>query len=373
VKIIHIITGLGDGGAEHILYKICRYDHLNEHIVISLKRFGKYFKLLNKLDVKVYSLNINIFSIFQFFKLIKILRLLKPDLVQTWLVHGDFVGSIAAKLAGIQNIVWNVRYSNLERKNTKFTTFVLVKILAKLSHIIPKSVIVVSKSTKFFCINFGYNKKKLCLISNGYDLNILKPLSNQKLYFQKKLKIKKNVPIIGLVARYHPVKDHFNLLQALSIMKSKNINFYCVLVGSNINNSNVKLISEIKRLKLSNFIKLIETNNNIVQVMNGLNIKILCSKREGFPNVVAEAMACGTPCIVTDVGDAALIVGKTGWIIPPNNPIKLAEAINKAINEMITKNWSKRCNQSRIRIEKKFDISKMIASYNKEWIKVYKK
>ena len=121
MKVIHIITGLGDGGAEHTLFKICKYDNINKHIVISLKGPGKYFSLLNKLGIKVYCLNIKFFSIHKFFFLIKLLHSLKPDVVQTWLVHADFIGGIAARLVGIKNIIWNIRYSNFEVGKAKLT------------------------------------------------------------------------------------------------------------------------------------------------------------------------------------------------------------------------------------------------------------
>jgi glycosyltransferase involved in cell wall biosynthesis len=108
--------------------------------------------------------------------------------------------------------------------------------------------------------------------------------------------------------------------------------------------------------------------------MNGLDIHILSSSYgEGFPNVVAESMACGTPCIVTDVGDSALIVGKTGWVVPPKNSIKLAKAIEKALYEKNTNKWNKRCNKARLRIKKNYNISLMVKLYNKVWSKVYKK
>ena len=108
MKIVQIITGLEDGGAEHTLYKICKYDKFNEHIVISLKGSGKYFSLLSDLGVKVYLLDIDSFSISKFFFLIKLLKSLRPDLVQTWLVHSDFIGGFAARLAGVKNIIWNI-------------------------------------------------------------------------------------------------------------------------------------------------------------------------------------------------------------------------------------------------------------------------
>ncbi len=371
MKIVHIITGLSDGGAENTLFKICKYDDLNEHVVISLQREGKYFSLLKKIGIKVYSININIFSIFKIFRIISLLRILKPDLVQTWLVHGDFIGSIAARLSGIKNIVWNVRYSNFEFGKAKLMTILLIKILAKLSFFIPKLIVVVSKSAKKTCNEIGYCKKKLCLITNGYDLSKLKPNKYHKTYVRKKFRIKKKIPIIGNVARFDPKKDHSNLLKALSLIKLKNIDFFCVLIGSGINKHNKKLFSEIKRLELTNCIRLLDKTDNIPQIMNALDIHVQSSRYgEGFPNVVAESMACGTPSVVTDVGDAASIVGKTGWVVPPKNSIKLARALEKAISESRTTYWKKKCNQARLRIKKNFDIRKMIKSFNNVWTRV---
>ena len=144
-----------------------------------------------------------------------------------------------------------------------------------------------------------------------------------------------------------------------------------MLVGSNINNKNIILTSKIKKLKLSKNVKLLGQNDNILEVMNGLDILVQSSKYgEGFPNVIAESMACGTPCIATDVGDAAFIIGKTGWVVPPNNSIKLAKAIEKVLNEIGTKNWNKRCYKARLRINKNFTVSKMLHSYNEVWSSV---
>lgn len=374
MKIVHIINGLGDGGAEKTLFKICKYDLDNKHIVISLKYPEKYFFLLKNLGIQVFSLDANFFSIHKFFYLIKLLKKLKPDIVQTWLVHSDLIGSIAARLAGIKNIIWNIRYSNFEIGKAKFRTILIIKLLSKLSFLIPKSIVIVSKKAKKIYEIEGYDSKKLKFIPNGYNLSILKINKIKKIKFKKKLNIKKNIPLIGNVARYDPKKDHLNLLKALSILQSKKIIFFCILVGSGINKTNLRLVSQIKKLKLSKCLKLLGKKDNIFEIMNGLDLYVQSSSYgEGFPNVVGESMACGTPCVITDVGDAVYIAGKTGFAVPPNNSIKLAEAIEKAINEFRTKKWSSRINKARMRIKKKFEINKMIKSYNKLWYLTYKK
>ena len=371
IKIVHIITGLQDGGAENILYKICQYDKINHHVVISIISEGKYLSLLNNLGIKVFCLNMKFYSILKFIYLIKLIRSLKPDIVQTWLVHGDFIGGIAAKIAGIKNIVWNVLYSKLDISVEKIRTIIIIKILAKLSYIIPKLIIVISKSAQRNCVNIGFKKNKIKLVNSGFDLSIFKISRQEALDFKKEYKIPNKIPIIGIVARFHPIKDHSNLLNALSILRTKNKKFYCVLVGTNMRKENKILLKEIKKLQLDAHIKLLGSLNNISQVMNALDIKILCSKSEGFSSVIVEAMACGTPCIVTDVGDSAFIVGKTGWVIPPNDSVKLASTIDKAMTEIGKKSWHIRCEQARNRVKNNFGIIKMIKAYNLIWTKVY--
>lgn len=370
MRILHIINSLEDGGTENTLYKICKNDISNKHIVISLTDHGKYFSLINKLGTKIYCINIKFYSIIKFYRLIRLINFLNPDVIQTWLPHADLIGGVASKFAGIERVIWNIRYSNLVNGVVKFRTILLIKILSKLSHIIPKKIIVNSKIALKNCKNLGYDNGKLSLIHNGYDLSIFKPYKN-KHYIRNKFKIDKNIDILGMVARYDPTKDHENLLKALSILKKTNTKFLCVLIGFNINNKNI--IKKINELQLRNYVKLIDKRKDIFKYMTAMDVHILSSKTESFPNVVAEAMACATPCVVTNVGDAVLIIGKTGWIASPENPVELANAIEKALIDKSKNNWKKRCNQARLRIKNNFDIIKMIKSYNLIWSNVSRK
>jgi glycosyltransferase involved in cell wall biosynthesis len=375
MKIVHVVTSLLDGGAEGVLFRLCTYDKTNKHIVISLKGRGKYGKILLKQGIKIYTLNMkpNIFSFFSLYNLIKIIKIEKPDIVQTWLYHADLFGSIAAKIAGIKNLIWNVRHSNFDKVHTKKSLLLLVKILAKLSYTFPKKIIFCSKKSIKFYEQIGYDKKKITYIPNGYDLKVLKPNLFQKLIFKKKFNLNNKIPILGNVARFDPQKDHKNLLQALYLLKKDKIIFKCFLAGFMMNKQNVPLNQMIKKFELVNEIILLGSVKNINMIMNGIDFHILSSKfGEAFPNVVAEAMAFKKPCIVTDVGDSSIIVGKTGWIVKPNNSILLKNQIKKAINHLSTDKWNKICGDARKRINVKFNIHRMVNNYNRVWKKINK-
>ena len=368
MKILHIITSLLDGGAEGVLYQLCCNDKTNQHIVVSLKGRGKYGKLLSKHNIKIYTLNMKPekFSLISLFKLIKILRKEKADIIQTWLYHADFFGSIAAKLSGFKNLVWNIRHSNFNEKYTKKNLKILIKLLAKLSHLLPKKIIFCSKNAMKLHIKIGYEACKMRYIPNGYDLQKFKP-QPRKLILKKKHTNKQST-ILGCVARFHPQKDHNNLLHALSILKKKKLVFKCILAGLGLNKKNIILTKLIKKLNLYNEIILLGPQENINRIMKKIDIHILASEfGEAFPNVVAEAMACGTPCVVTDVGDSSLIVGKTGWVVKPSNPELLAKSLIKALKFSKLKKWNHQCLSARNRIANKFPIQKMIYNYNKVW------
>src|SRR5690606_10078664 len=146
-------------------------------------------------------------------------------------------------------------------------------------------------------------------------------------------------PIIGFVARYDPLKDHDNLLQALSLLQVTDLRPTCLLVGTGLEQGNAALADRIVHFRLLDQIRLLGRRSDVPRVMNALDLHVMSSVSEAFPNVLAEAMACGTPCVSTDVGDAAAIVGESGWIVPPHDPKALAYAITSALESQNRADW----------------------------------
>lgn len=370
MKIVHVITGLNNGGAEGVLYRLVTHDKDNEHIVVSMMDGGKYGPLLKNAGIKVYCLNMESGKALPqaVLKLLRLLRKINPDIVQTWMYHADLIGGLVAKLLRVKKIFWNIRQSNFDSKYTKASTIKVAKINAKLSSFIPNKIICCAEDAVSIHKDIGYDKEKMTVIANGYDLNKFKTDIESCKTIRDELQIGSN-PVIGMVGRYDPQKNHKGLIEALKLVKDKGYTFDLILVGKDLNESNQALIKQIKKSNLYDSTYLLDQRSDIADIMNALDIHILSSAYgEGFPNVVAEAMACGTPCIATNVGDSKKIIGSFGVVVLPNQVGELADAVVSLLECMKddTK-WSMLKRDGTNHINKNFSIDEMVLNYKNVW------
>ncbi|TMP54725.1 glycosyltransferase [Pseudoalteromonas sp. S1612] len=371
MKITHVITGLNDGGAEAALFHLCKANKENEHHVISLMGNGKYGELLRTEGFLVDTLNMpqGKVTLHGLIKLFKLMRIKKPDVVQTWMYHADLVGGVIARLVGIKNINWGVHHSNLTPGDSKKTTIYIARLCSLLSFFIPKNIIFCAEKSAQVHKKIGYCSSKLKVINNGYDLKVFNIVEGAKKSIREEFDLSQDTVLLGMVSRFHPFKDHENLTKSLGLLKKKGYKFKCLLVGANITSENVTLQSWIEESDITNEVILTGSRNDIPTIMNGLDIHLLSSSSEAFPNVINEAMACGVPCITTDVGDAAIIVGATGWVVPIKDPNEFALGIVKAIDERgaTFDLWQKRKEAARTRIVDNYSIEVMVKKYNEVW------
>tara|TARA_B000000565_G_scaffold253892_1_gene231267 strand:- start:229 stop:1368 length:1140 start_codon:yes stop_codon:yes gene_type:complete len=372
MRILHIISGLRRGGAESILYRLCQHDKENRHVIISLTDSQDDGMIHNKNNVSVHKLNFSNrkINLFELFKLYKHIKKIKPDVVQTWMIHADMIGGIVARLAGVNNIFWSVHYTNLVKGKSKRLTILLTKINAFLSYFIPKKIIYCAEKSKEVQESLGFKKTKGVVIQNGYDVESFVQNTSLGLKFRNELDIHPEAFVIGHVGSYHPLKDQANLVEALSLLDQRGFNFYAAFAGDNLDNNNSYLVSLLKNKGLSNRVHLLGRRNDIISIMNGIDLFILSSESEAFPNVLNEAMACGTPCVSTDVGDASIILGDTGWIVPSKDSESLYSSVIKAAQEKESnhRSWLQRSIACRQRIVQKFSLEKMVKKYKEVWM-----
>jgi glycosyltransferase involved in cell wall biosynthesis len=369
MNILHIITDLDDGGAEAVLYRLICHDQADEHQVISLTCEGKYGPLLRQAGATVSALNMprGRVALGGLWRLWQAVRSSRADVAQTWMHHSDLLGGLAARSAGVP-VVWGIRNTMLEPGISPRSTLWVARLCARLSYRIPRRIVSCAQKAAQVHTVLGYDAARMLVIPNGYDLARFAPHVAARDRLRAEWQIPSGVPLIGMVARFDPYKDHGNLMAALACLREKDTELCVVLVGNGVDTTNPALMAMVESAGLSDWVKLIGPRGDIPAVMSAFDVHVLSSSAEAFPNVLAEAMACGTPCVSTDVGDAALICGDTGWVVPPNNPGALAEALAKAIAAgRDAEGWRKRQQRARDHIAQEFAVDTMVARYRQVW------
>ena len=335
-KLLVIISGLRAAGAELMLFRLLKnIDRRFFQIkVISLTSKDKVGELLQAENIEVDSLNIGgLFSlIFRFPALVFKIRKFNPDVIQTWMYHADLLGGVAAKIARVGNVIWSIRNSHLDIGTAKLGTLIVAKICAIFSSWLPKLIISCSEVSRESHVSFGYSSNKIVVIPNGIELDRFIPDAAARLAIRSELGVLGNTRIVGLIGRYHVIKNHACFVKAAFLICKTNPNVYFLLAGSDVDSNNSDLISMIESANLLSRFYLLGERSDVHKVISSLDILVSASSGEAFPNVIGEAMACGIPCVATDVGDSALIIGDTGKIVPVNDPVALADSVLDLLN-----------------------------------------
>jgi glycosyltransferase involved in cell wall biosynthesis len=165
------------------------------------------------------------------------------------------------------------------------------------------------------------------IIPNGFDVDRFQPNPQARQDLRGQLALDDRVPVIGMAARFHPMKDHLTFLRAAKLVHSQHPEAHFLLVGPNVDKNNLQLQEAIQSSGLEKQVHLLGERQDMPAIYSALDIASLSSAwGEGFPNVIGEAMACGIPCAVTDIGDAGLVVGDCGFSVPAREPQSLAAA-----------------------------------------------
>ena len=380
MNILHIINSLNKGGAEGNLYRLCKihkekYKHRINIIIITLIDNGFYENDLRKMGIKVYSLGISKDNkFFNFLTKIatfrKIIKEYKPDIIQSWMYHSNFFSIFIPKTYR-DKIFWNIRHSELNFKISKKITILLSIICGIFSRVIPRKVIYCSeKSIEFHENRHFYNNCKTTLIDNGYSDESYFPSKYLHLNFRKKNKIKKNEIILGFAGRYAKQKNIKSLLLAFSKVIKNHNNLFLYMVGKDINYQNKELADLVLNYKIRSRVFFLNEQKNLLEFYNGIDLLVLTSHSESFPNVVAEAMLCSTPVLSSNSGCSKKIINKYGFILNKNDPKSITNGLKKILKRKINdkKNWKLLKKNTRLQIKKNFSIKKMANSYMENWI-----
>jgi glycosyltransferase involved in cell wall biosynthesis len=328
--IVHLISGLSSGGAEMMLYKLLSgLDRRRfRSVVVSLTPGGALAPRIEALGLPVHSLGMRRGQPTPraLWTLVQLLRRERPALLQTWLYHADLLGTLAAPLARVPRLAWNIRASDMDltryRRLSRLTRAACARLSAR-----PQVVIVNSEAGRRYHQQLGYHPRAWAFIPNGINLDEFAPDPGHRRAVRAELGLPPDAPLIGLIARRDPMKDHATFFQAAARVARDRPGVHFLLAGHGVTPDDPLLARLLAATGLAGHAHLLGERRDVPRLTAALDLATLSSAYgEGFPNVLGEAMACAVPCVATAVGDSARIVGDTGAVVPPRDPAALARA-----------------------------------------------
>ena len=356
MSISFLINSLDVGGAERQLTQIANGMAIRGHQVTIYVFYGGR-PLEKELNEKVEVVDLKKMSKWEnfyfLFKLTFEVARKSPDVFYSFLTVSNIFATVLRVFSPSTKIIWGIRNANYDKVAENWSTLVAFKVEKFLSFI-PHAVICNSYRALEEIQNKGYPKDRCLVVPNGIDVERFKPCPVARDKVRESFGIKNNDVLIGMVARWDPVKDHGTFFDAINIIKEKysNIRVLCVGNGGRDRFERVQKIAEDKNLL--EFINWVHGSSSPQDYYSAFDLSVSTSLSEGFPNVIGESMASNIFQVVTDVGDSAFVVGGEGRVIEPGNP----EDLSKTLMQIIDKELFK-MHKSRERVLNNFSINQV--------------
>jgi glycosyltransferase involved in cell wall biosynthesis len=366
IAVQHVITGLSTGGAEMMLLKLVSGGPPNvSYSVVSLADSGTIGPAISALGVPVYALGMSRATPdpLKLLALMRRTRQVHPDLIQGWMYHGNLMATLTAVAArGPVPVLWNIRQTVYDLARERRATALVIRLGALLSAR-PAAIIYNSVTSAQQHEALGYRREKRVILPNGFDCEMFRPDQEARGSFRRELGVPHDSLLVGLIARYHPMKDHAAFLRAAAIIRRSHPKVRFVLAGSGVSREEPALLNAIQREGLEGGVFLLGERKDTARINAALDVA--CSSSawgEGFSNSIGEAMACAVPCVVTDIGDSSFLVGSTGTSVPAGD----YEAFAKAVQELLQAGPERRSamgQSARQRIETEFSLPSVVSRY----------
>jgi glycosyltransferase involved in cell wall biosynthesis len=353
-KILFVTAGLRGGGAEAMLARLAtaRPSVADEITVVSLIPAEAHGARLVAGGVELLELRFDKAGgiVTGLFKLARLIAERRPQIVQGWMYHGDLAALVALALSGRRRdtrLVWGIRCSAMDWRSYGPGLALVVKACALLSRW-PDMVTANSAAGLKSHMALGYHPRRAQVVANGIDLNEFRPDIAARAAVRSEFAIAEDAIVLAHVARVDAMKDHGSFLAAMAKLPDVS----ALLVGAGTEN----LAPARNLFRLGR-------RCDVARLFAAADFVVSSSRfGEGFSNVLAEGMACGLPAVATDVGDAKLIIGDTGLVVPPESPDALAAAIRQLAGESATAR-AERGSRARARIAENFKLEHAIRRY----------
>lgn len=336
MRVLHVITALGVGGAERMLLKLLGAPALSgvEQRVVALLPGGHLAPAMRATGATVDVLNFlgGLPVLAGATRLARLARNWRPDVLHGWMYHGNLGASCAqAALSGRVPLVWSIRQSlpSLQGENAFGRAAIH---LGRAGSSRPDRLLFNSHTSLRQHQGFGFDVRRAQHLPNGFDTTAFAPDSAARTHWRTAWGVGDDEIVFGLMARHHPTKDHGGFLKAAQRVQTARPGVHFVLAGTGVDAGNTALAQDIAAAGLGARVHLLGERSDVAAVMAGLDVAVSSSRAEAFSNAIGEAMSCALPCVVTDVGDSALVLGGCGRVVPPCAPEALAAAMRDMVD-----------------------------------------
>jgi glycosyltransferase involved in cell wall biosynthesis len=370
MKVVHVITGLDQGGAEAMLEKLVltgtRMNPEIEQQVLNLGAPGVVGSRLARAGVAVESLELGL-SPRPLARVPLLARRLRSGaaktVVQTWLWHSDLIGGLCARAVGNRRVVWNLRNSMPRHAATKRASRTVARLCARLSCRVPAAIVCNSMAALREHVAIGYCAEKCVVIPNGFDLRLFVRSESSRNETRARWGAEPEDLFVGMLARIDPMKDHATFIRAAARVASRMPRTRFALIGEGVTRDR-DIRALLAQENLAGRVLLEDRSDNVQKIMSALDVFCLASRSEGFPNVVGEAMACATPTVASDVGDVRSILGDDRLVAAAENPESLAKCLEYVLGLDEQERRALGLRQRR-RVEAEFDVERVWERYRK--------
>ncbi|MBM3522830.1 MAG: glycosyltransferase [Alphaproteobacteria bacterium] len=356
IEIVHVITGLGVGGAEAMLASLVAEKQLRgvpQH-VISLTTGGPHAAALRAIGVTVDELDFRSMTppFLQIARLARLIAAASPALLQSWMYHADIAATVALALSGRRRstrLVWGIRCSDLDLRRYSPLLRLAVRLSARLSPL-ADAIVANSRAGLAAHLDLGYRPRRAHVIHNGIDVDRFRPDASARAAMRAELAIAEGRCAAICVARLDPMKDHGLLLAAATRLPG--ITF--ILVGAGT-----------ETLPVPPNVRALGRRLDVPSLLQAADVVVSTSAfGEGFSNALAEGMASGLVPLATDVGDSAAIVGPAGRIVPARDREALTAAITALADEPPDARAA-RAAAARSRIVEHFSLARAVEAFDR--------
>lgn len=363
--VTHLITGLGKGGAETMLYQILKYKTDLEmiHRVVSLGASHFFERPMREMGYEVTELAFFKRPLSSFVKLCGELK--KTDTLCCWMYHANFIGYLAGCVSGVKRIIWSVRHSNLNDSVNKRTTQWVNRICARWSKNVS-AILYNGACAREVHEAIGYCQEKGAVVDNGCDCEEYRPDGSAGVSLRKELGIPEDKKIILSVTKATPVKDVPTFLKAYGKLLKQEKGLAAVLCGPGVERDNTSVAEQCRAagVEIGRDVFLLGMRHDVPRLLAGCDLYVLHSAGEAFPNALLQAMACGCVCVSTDVGDARRILNRDACVVPSENAQALAEKMAELL-ALPEKEAEVMRNENRARVRREFDIREIVKIYER--------